>query len=526
MKSAARQELAVTLIFAAIPTLLFLDMPIHMDEAWFLALARHTAEAPFDPLGFSINLYGRTRPASELHAYGLIIAYLMAPGAALAGTRDWLMRLLYLPVELAAAGFLYAVAARFLRRPLVPTLLVLAAPMYWMNVHLLTAERWVAAFGFAGLYAAVRGAKGERGWLAASSAAFAAATAAKYTSFVLVIPAGAFLLSSGVPVTIVAAWAAGAVSPALAAAAATAVGGYSGGRVAMEVSAAGMAGSWRHWLHRVRAVMALLGGGTLFLSIWPLMSFKRVSWRVVASAAIAAALFLPWFDLAAVRPVDRLLGIALSIGPALALAAAVNWRKAPGGLIWVAWIAAVLALQGVYWSIVSRSLLFAVPPLIFGLAAAAESEGRVMPLGAAAAALVFGLALGSVDARYAHAQKDLAAFVRERFISTGRVVWYTGHWGFQHYMAAAGAQALEESTGWAAVRSGDIVVVPTNNTNLVKDTRPRLSDVHLIAVDYWLPIRVMSAGSPEAGFYSSAFGFLPFSFSREPIDEFHLIELR
>jgi hypothetical protein len=99
----------------------------------------------------------------------------MAPGAALAGTRDWLMRLLYLPVELAAAGFLYAFAARFLKKPLVPVLLVLAAPMYWLNVHLLTAERWVAAFGFAGLYAAARAAGGGRGWLAASAAAFAAA---------------------------------------------------------------------------------------------------------------------------------------------------------------------------------------------------------------------------------------------------------------------------------------------------------------------------------------------------------------
>lgn len=526
MNSPSKRELALVLAWAAVPTLVFLDKPFHMDEYWFMALARRTAEAPGDPLGFSINLYGRTAPASEHHAYGLIVAYLMAPGAALAGTRDWLMRLFYLPVELAAAGFLYAFAARFLKKPLVPTLLILAAPLYWMNVHLLTAERWVAAFGFAGLYAAARASRGAHGWLAASAAAFAAATASKYTALVLAAPAATILFAGGVPRLAIACWAAGAASPALAAAAATLFGGYGGGRVAVQVLSDGAATSWRHWLHRARAVAALLGGGTLFLSIWPWRSVKRESRAILAAAAVGALLFLPWFDLAAVRPVDRLLGAVLSAGSAMALAAVIAGARTPGGIAWASWLAAALALQLVYWSVVSRSVLLAVPPLVFALASAAERRGRSLPFAAAAAVLLFGLALGSVDARYARAQKDFAALVKERYLDAGRTVWYTGHWGFQHYMSQAGAKALEQLTGWDAARPGDIIAVPTNNTNIVKSRRPRLADVHRIAVDHPLPLRLLSAGAPEAGFYSSAFGFLPFSVSREPLDEFQLIELR
>lgn len=526
MNSQSRRELVFVLAWAAVPTVLFLDKPFHMDEAWFMALARRAAEAPLDPLGFSINLYGRTAPASEHHAYGLLVAYLMAPGAALAGTKDWLMRLLYLPVEITAAGFLYAFAARFLKKPLVPVLLVLAAPMYWMNVHLLTAERWVVAFGFAGLYAAARAEKGRWGWLAASAAAFAAATASKYTALVLAVPAAAILYGAGVSPLALACWAAGAASPALAAGAATAFGGYGGGRVALQVSSDGAAATWRHGLHRARAVTALLGGGTALLAFWPWLAVKREARAVLAAGVLGAALFLPWFDLAAVRPVDRWLGAALSAGAAMALASCASaWRTAPGS-VWASWLGAALALQAVYWSVVTRSLLLAVPPLVFALAASAERRGRDLPFAAAGAVLLFGLGLGSIDARYARAQKDVAALVKERYLDAGRVVWYTGHWGFQHYMAQAGAKALEEVTGWDGVRPGEVVVVPANNTNILRSPRPRRADVLRTAVDHPLPLRLMSAGAPEAGFYSSAFGFLPFSISREPLDEFSLIEIK
>lgn len=523
MNSAFRRELAIAVFWSAIPTLLFLDKPFHMDEAWFMALARHAAAAPGDPLGFSINLYGSTRPATEFHAYGLIIAYLMAPGAAWAGTREWLMRLLYLPVEMGAAGLLYALASRFLKRPLVPVLLVLAAPQYWLNSHLLTAERWVELFGFAGLYGAVRAADGgDRRWLVASSAAFALATASKYSALVLAVPAGVWLLTRGVPPGLVACWAAGAASPALLSTAATVFGGYGGGRVALQVSLDGREATWRGWVHRLRAVYALIGGGTVFLAVWPLRGKMTV--RTAVSIAAAAALFLPFFDQAAVRPVDRALGLMLCAGPAAAFAGAPEWRRLPGGALWLSWLAAVLALQVVYWSVVSRSLLFAVPPLVFALAAAAEKDGRRIHWGAAAAVLGFGLALGSVDARHAAAQKDAAAVTRERF--PGRTVWYTGHWGFQHYMSEAGARPLEESTGWDQARVGDVVVVPLNNTNLVRMRGRRLVDATVAAVSHPLPLRLTSAGAAEAGFYSSAFGFLPFSITRAPVEEYRFVELR
>jgi hypothetical protein len=114
--------------------------------------------------------------------------------------------------------------------------------------------------------------------------------------------------------------------------------------------------------------------------------------------------------------------------------------------------------------------------------------------------------------------------VSEELVSKGRRVWFTGHWGFQHYQERAGARALDRSKGgWDETAPGDAVVTSVVNCNQIAPARPVLSDVETSRVESALPLRLISGWGGQGAFYSSSFGFLPFSLSREPLEEFRII---
>jgi 4-amino-4-deoxy-L-arabinose transferase-like glycosyltransferase len=128
----------------------------HVDEPFFLAIARHILADFRHPLAFDFNWYGRSVPMPEINNTPPLLAYLLAGAWKATGGREWAMRLCFLPLDLLAAFALYLLAARFLRRPLLPVLVLLAAPAYFISMGHLMAEKPAAAFAFAGLYFLVR----------------------------------------------------------------------------------------------------------------------------------------------------------------------------------------------------------------------------------------------------------------------------------------------------------------------------------------------------------------------------------
>jgi hypothetical protein len=280
--------------------------------------------------------------------------------------------------------------------------------------------------------------------------------------------------------------------------------------------------------HRLRSLLAFLGGGGLVIAVWPLLLW-RLQPRVAGAAAVLSLfLFSPLFDLGLVRPVDRVTGAVLGFGTILALAAAL--RPSPGRTLWLPWLASGLALAAAYWSVMARTVLLAVPPAIFLLAGLLEERFtaracRGLCLASLAAVLGLGLALSIVDFRYAGSQRELAREVSSRYLEQGRRVWFTGHWGLQYYLERAGARSLDAGRGgWDEVRAGDVVVVPRVNANILRPSRRLLADVTRSEVSSFLPLRLICSGRCEAGFYSDVMGFLPFSLSREPVDVHEVVE--
>ncbi|MCR4295040.1 MAG: hypothetical protein NUW21_05865, partial [Elusimicrobia bacterium] len=142
-----------------------------------------------------------------------------------------------------------------------------------------------------------------------------------------------------------------------------------------------------------------------------------------------------------------------------------------------------------------------------------------LPWAAAAAAACLSLALGWVDFVYAGAQKDLAAELSTR----GRPVWCAAKLGLRHYLLRAGAKPLDSEAGWESVRPGEFVVFAKTTTNFAP-ARARRVNAERRVVSSRIPLRLISGFGGEGGFYSNISGFLPFSPSAEPVEEFTVVE--
>ena len=533
------RDLGIVILFACLANAVFLNQAYHIDEPCFLAIAKHILRDPLHPLNFRFNWSGQSLPMGQINPNPTLVPYLLACALRLTGAREWITRLVFIPFDCLAAAALYLLAARFLSMPLLPTLIVLAGPAYWINMQHLMAEKWMGAFGFTGIYVLVKSLQeGKRPWFWFSAVLLGLAMTAKYSAVFLLPPALLWAWQKRAPPRSIALHLFIAVSPPLC-------------RLLWDLGLepGRIASVWRHlasgtvyprlgWVHQMRSFLSFAGGCGVVTAVWPYLECRNPRRQdvILLTACIAAALllFVPGFDLDPVRGIDRITGILFSSGALLALANIFRPRniRSAGCSLWAPWILAVAVLQlFVYWSVVSRFILFAMPPMVFAAAAALElrentSRLRRIYLVSLAGTAALSLGLGLVDYSYASAQRGLAQTIAERYLAQGRRVWFTGHWGLQYYLEERGALGLDQAQGgWDAVKSGDIVVVPSVNALILKPAPAPPSRAYQIQVDHFIPLRLISAWTGQGAFYTNASGcFLPYSVSREPVERFTVIQ--
>ncbi|MBI4375021.1 MAG: glycosyltransferase family 39 protein [Elusimicrobia bacterium] len=508
---------------------LFLGKAIHNDEPYFLAVAEQILRAPFRPFAFDFTWYGQEIPASQINTNPPILGLLLAAAMRLLGRSEWTLRAVFLPFDLAAACSLYLLARRFLTRPLWPTLLIVSSPAYLINLGHLMPEKLSAAFGFSSLYLLVMAVDRRKSWMFLSAALLSLAIMSKYNAVFLLAPALVYAYGRGWTWKRLLAYSLLALLPlSLWFAIDFATGG--GGAGTLWSIGSRSAGSWwSTWSHKGRSFLAFLGGCGLITAAWPWLQASR---RLKLGALFTAVLlFLPAWDLGPpVALVDRATGVLFAAGGLLGLVWLMSEaRKEKGWPLWASWASSVCLIQLLYWSIMSRIMLFAIPPLVFASAAGFERRrARMGRLYAASLAVVVAvtLSLAWVDYSYAKAQKEFARHIEENYARRSRRVWYSGYMGLQYYLSRAGAQGLDlRKGGWDLPRAGDVVVVLGINSSLQKPPRPLPANVHEFRLGHPVPLRLMSGWSGEGGFYSNVSGFLPFSISSEPLEEFKTIEL-
>lgn len=519
--------------FAALLSLASLGKPIHMDEPLFLAPARQILKTPLRPFDFTFNWYGRDVPMASINNTPPLMLYALAAALKVSGGREELMRLLFVPVEVLAAGALYGLAAVFLAEPLWPALIVLACPGWALNMTLLYPEKLATALGLLGLYLLALTLEKKERWFWWSAGLCGLAVFAKY-GFVFLVPAAAWYLRrrSAAPQRI-AVWCAAALVPI----AAYLIFDHFAYRSAVGSVWTAMSEGFRlptsAWSHKLRALLSFTGGCGVATAIWPLALLSdrhRTFWVLLAAAAV---LFFPALDLAPlVRGLDRATGIVLAFGAALGFHLVLSrYKNSRGGVLWAGWAASVAAVQLLlYWSVIARVVVLLVPPLVFALAEVLETRLspralRGLYAGTFVVSLLLTGSLAWVDWTYAAAQRDVAA--QARALYPDRRLWCAGHWGLQYYMEQAGARELDSSRGgWDETAPGDVVVVPKVNSNVLRSNGKVRAIVRSMTVAAPLPLRLISGFSGEGGFYASTTGFLPFSFSGEPLDSFDIVELR
>ncbi|MHB2026183.1 MAG: glycosyltransferase family 39 protein [Elusimicrobiota bacterium] len=532
----AAPGLIAALAFVAFAFTPFMGKAFHMDEPLFLAPARHILKDPFHPLAFNFNWYGQKVPMSSVNNTPPLFLYLLAIAWKTTGGKEFPMRLFFLPFDLLSAGAIYLLARKFLKRPLLPALAVLASPGYLLGFNLLYPDKPAAAFGFLGLYAWVRGmdADASRGqaWKTAAGASLALALLSKYAAVIFLIPAATYALSRKISVKDVIGLAASALFPLGLYLALNASHGGGAFSSAWRTTVESLRG--RSWLGTARAVPAFIGGCAGAAAIWPLLAIRsrRSLWLATACAALSVILFFPHWGLGTARPADRGLGAAFSFCAVYGIAVIAAERGRTKSIaLFGPWILAVLFLECIaYWSVIGRIIALLIAPVIFIWAEILERRFSARALYwiygiSLAATIALSLSLAWVDSCYADAQKTVAETVFNRF--PGRKIWTSSHWGLQYYVEKNGGREIDLSRGgWSAASAGDVALLSLVNSNQTRPGRAILADAQIIPWQNPLPLRLMSAGRGEAGFYSSVFGFLPYDLGRAAIDEFAILKIR
>ncbi|MBI5209331.1 MAG: glycosyltransferase family 39 protein [Elusimicrobia bacterium] len=533
-RAARRRDIVLVAAFTLAAFAPWLAKPYHMDEPFFLAIARHILQDPWHPLAFEFNWYGRSAPMAAINNTPPLLGYLLAAAWKLTGGGELAMRLALLPLDLCAAIGLYLLASRFLRRPLWPTLILVAAPAWLINLNHLMAEKLMAAFVFPCLYALVRGVdEGDDRWWWGSAGLACLAMLSKYNAVFIVAPAAAYAWRAGVPPRKIAAWLLLSVSGVALLAAASLLGDGRMFGAAWRVTADSRGFWWHAPSHKTRSLLAFAGGCGLVTAWWPVVVYRPRPWVWAAAAAASGLLFAPALDLGpVVRGVDRWTGALLAFGVLIGFwGLCAGQPRTRGAPLWVSWTAWTLLLQSLYWSVMARFMLFLLPPLVLGMAEALERRwtGRRLRgfyAASLAATLTLSVALSWVDYRYAVGQRQAAGEAARLLQSQGRRVWCSSHWGLQYYVELAGGRELDRAIGgWDAVRPGDVVVVTQAGANIQRPRHPVPARIRRWTLTHPLPLRLISGWTGEGAFYSSVMGFLPFSLSREPLEEFSFIEV-
>ena len=515
--------------FTLLANLPFLAKPFHVDEPIFLAAVPQILRSPAHPLSFTYNWLGTSQAGPDLLNHSIITSYILAAASALTRGSEFGMRLACLPFDVVAACALYALAARYLKRPLGPVLTIIAGPAWFLSMPLLMAEKWMMCCILLSACALLRGLDEKNRplyWL--SAVLISLAVTLKSTAACLLIPLAVVQWRRGVPPARIAA--------------------YLLACVALPALDAFWLEPWRLLdtaafsrrldpsvfarFQRLRALLAfpaacgpIIAAGLLLPSS---VSGERRRWTLLGAFLAAALAFSPFLDTPGRAPVlfDRFLGLFFAFATLAALAKVMEprSRRLPGGALWLSWLLAGLAASWFNFFVSARSILIFLPALTLALAERLEEDldARALDLfyGAGfSAILILSFLLARVDADFAGAQRAVASVVQ------GRKVWFTGHWGFQYYMEKAGAVGLDAgSGGWAAVRTGDLVVVPLNNTLQLLPPPALRYKISEVRMNEPIPLRLIDIGRRQAGFYASPFGFLPYTVSREPLDVFTMVE--
>lgn len=545
---------ALWLVLATVLCLLpFVDKAFHIDDPLFLWVARQIQAHPVDFYGFKVNWYLAEQPMSAVTKNPPLTSYYTALATALFGWGEVPLHLAFLVWPVGAVWGTYRLAERLCTRPLLAALATLLTPVFLVSstsvmcdTMMLCLWVWAVVWWLRGLERAA--------WLplCVSGILIGLCALTKYFGMCL-IPlllvyalverrgVGRWLLALLIPVAILAAYQ--GLTHAL----------YGKGLL---LDAADYATMFQEHFELSFWVKLLVGlsftGGCVASAIFflPLLWSRGVVLAGLGMTAVLIGLlslpekigYSPLHDEFGVRwAVVIQLALYSAAGLVLLALAGVDlWQhRDAGSLLLFLWVIGTYLFAGfVNWTVNGRSVLPMVPAA--GILLMRRLDLRRGPrqpgelcyvawplLPAAALALVVAWA----DYWLADAARMAATNVQEikqelQARNWTGTVWFEGHWGFQYYMQRAGARVIDSERSPREFQRHDILVWPTNNTN-IRDPAVSLRFVTPPLAIVTCPWLGTMDRSVSAGFYSAiGFGPLPFGFGRVPPEEYRMVWLQ
>ncbi len=535
----ARWILTLAVVLAGLP---FLNQAFHIDDRIYLEVARHAAENPLFPYDYAPLFEGLVTPDAASHSHLPLTSYYLAIIRGLAGgEREWAFHSAFLIFPWIAVISFHDLARRRLRNPLAAALLLLVSPAFFLLSHTLMTEVPSLAFWLLAISRFERISAGEAGrWdhLLCAAGLLGASLISLLSAGLVLLLAAHLLLTRGregfpgtprlllllaLPVSVWILW--------------YGIGYLHYGRFLLVRTALHMEKRdvFSAGLMLTKGISFLLdmGGAVLFpLALW--WGFRGRRAVILAGLVFAGCLAgltlyaedwtFPQALLAATFAASGVTALARFVWRCLGnLKPSVEWKTphsdAPGG----AWLP-ILWLVGIFVSCIlfypsgsARYTLLAFPPFLLvwqsslesSLSAKLHLQSRLTWL-TVLLTVSWSLLVSHADYRFAGLYRDAAQTLVSDYSAPGRTIWFTAEWGFRYYMERAGARLVARVE--VGPKPGDIIIKPRLSSPWVTlydgDKYTRLLEqrvAHLAT-----PVRILDHTS-HAGFYSTAWGILPFS---------------
>lgn len=528
----------------------FSGRAFHIDDPLFIWTAQHIIKQPFNPYGYEL-IWDITRvPMSEVTQNPPFASYYAAAVGAVTGWSERALHLAFLLPALVVVLGTYRLAGKFTKSPLLAALATLLTPGFIVSgLSVMCDILMVAIWILAAIFWIEGDEKGKPLYLVISSLLIGVCALTKYFGVAL-IPLffvysivrrrriGAWTLALLLPVIVLGVyeiWTADLYGTGLLSRAAEFAQSQ---RSSMQVPyiANGLMG------------LSFTGGCALSALIFaPLLwSRKFLLLCVLFSAAAAGLILSGWLNLglqlggdvalASRRQHWMLIGpqLALCISGGffvLALAVADFRRHRDAESVFLGlWVFGTFVFAAfLNWTVNARSVLPLIPAAGILIARRFSdvnhsARRKLIPLGLAfGATAAISLWVATADTTLANTSRRAAAEICADAQREHATLWFEGHWGFQYYMQVCGARPVDFSA--PEVHSGDWVVIPENNVELMDI--PASAKQSVTTLDFGLHSTATTVRSDlGAGFYSAAWGPLPFVFGPIPEERYQAVRLR
>jgi hypothetical protein len=539
-----------TLTLATIAVLApFLAKPFNIDDPLFIWVAQQIYLHPGDPYGFNVNWAQTVFPMWNVTQNPPLACYYLALAAGFSGWNEIGLHLAFLLPAIAVVLGTRRLAGHFCRRPTLAALATLFTPVFLVSSMTIMCDVLMLAFW---IWAAVLWVEGmERddfGRLALSGLLIAAAALTKYYGACLIPLLGAYSLLRQrrpgrwmvyllIPLAVLYGYQIATMSLYGHNLLLRAV-QYTSFFAALEKQNAGHSPA-----ATALTALAFTGGCVAAAAIFAPLLWRRRTLMLGGAAAFLLAAFAVfavvsgtgfnesvWTSPLLVK-LQVVFWAACGMGVlALAIAEVVQRRDA-GAWLLALWVLGTFAFAAFFnWTVNGRSILPLAPAVGILIARRLENifptDRQGWPGGAficLAASAALALLVMSADFVLARAARDSAREACSKLMVSGRTLWFQGNWGFQFYMDARGARAID--LAHPALKPGDTFVVPANNTNLRSPRLDISQPREIITVPKW-PFLATMDESVGAGFYASLGAPLPFAFGRVPPERTAVFEFK